>query len=172
MGTAGNCPKGEDAASVLRISRAPLLTALSHAVPTPKVTVREESQTKGDGPRGAPSFSRTLRKGWDSTDLSRLGFETRRAPAHQAQRRPHPKNHIKRQAETGPPIRHSQVFNKPVMDEIKNSVTNNGSDCEPKTPFEAKYSKEQESTRHNDFNHERPRRTAHHRKQDIMMRSP
>jgi hypothetical protein len=34
-----------------------------------------------------------------------------------------------------------QVFNKPVMDEIKNSVANNGSNREPKASLEAKYSK-------------------------------
>src|SRR5258705_86434 len=97
-----------------------------------------------------------------------LGLDSRRGPAHQAHRQPHPKNHIEGQTETGPPKRYSRVFNKPVMDEIKNSVANNRSNGEPKAPLETEYRKAEKSSRDDDFNQERLRRTSHHSKQYII----
>ena len=85
---------------------------------------RSVRSTEGNGPRripdrGSPFFSRTLRKGWNSTVLSPLGFGCRLRGSQQAHRQPSAQNHIKRQTETGPPIRYSGVCNKPAMDGVK-----------------------------------------------------
>jgi hypothetical protein len=56
---------------------------------------------------------------------------------HEAHRQPRPDQDIKCQTETWPPVRYPGVFNEPVMDEVKDSVPNHGSDYEPKISLEA-----------------------------------
>jgi len=54
------------------------------------------------------------------------------------------------------------------MNEIKNSVANNRSNGEPKAALETEYRKDEKSSRDDDFNPERLRRTSHHSKQHII----
>lgn len=63
---------------------------------------------------------------------------------------------------------YSRVLNEPVMDEIKNSVANDGTDCEPKIPLEAEYTKQKKPTRHHDLNYKCSPGSPHHGKQHIV----
>lgn len=59
-------------------------------------------------------------------------------------------------------MRYSRVLNEPVMDEVKNSVANDGSDREPKILPEAEDGKQQKSAGHNDFNYQCLPGSSHH----------
>ena len=65
-------------------------------------------------------------------------------------------------------MRHSRVLNEPVMDEVKSSVANDGSDCEPKAFLEAECSSHHKRTRHHDLYNKRPAGSPHHGEQHIV----
>ena len=58
---------------------------------------------------------------------------------HQVHGQQTAEGHIKCQAEARPPMWYPRIFDGEVMDEVKNSVPNQGRDHEPKTLPEADY---------------------------------
>ncbi len=68
-----------------------------------------------------------------------LASERRRVP-DQTHCQPRADNHVKCQAETGPPARHAGVIDESGVDEVKESVAHKGSDYQPRSLLKAEHS--------------------------------
>jgi hypothetical protein len=70
----------------------------------------------------------------------------------QAKKQQPAEKHIKCHAKSRPPSRYAGVLNDETMDEVKESVPNEGGSHEPEVPLISDYGDQQESACDDDFN--------------------